>query len=409
MNTLQNSKDKFNKSFSPPKIKMSPETLAAYNKVRAMQDVKYDLNWINNFSNIIIFMLTIAKGTEIATKRCLQTPPDADVLSCPKLIGSQVGGAVSQLSMANVVSQDSQKAPILIQRAIDKIREIINDPGKIKELTDSFLNPEVGDATTASLNFISLLMYRLSTTATVTTLESLFGPENLSPEKAREEFKRVSDNQAAIMNAISEDPEAMEALRELVTAYSVLALQFIATTRPAFDIMLDEISDAMVRTFGKSVTTAIAIARSGAVAVAGSVPFYGAAVVWANALEKGFDQAMKSLSPGFKAVGAADAVSRDLDAKLQKFEAQKNAVTDSTGQFINKVQDIKNNVENVKNSANIPTVKAVAPKKKAKKGKKTKKGGKLEKDNFNDRINKISRRTDRSIQRFLTKRKTRRH
>ena len=57
MNTLQNSKNKFNKSFSQPKIKMSPETLAAYNKIRSMQDVKYDLNWINNFSNILIFML----------------------------------------------------------------------------------------------------------------------------------------------------------------------------------------------------------------------------------------------------------------------------------------------------------------------------------------------------------------
>ena len=330
-----------------------------YNTIKGEKKSKQEILAI---TNLITFLTIILAGIQEAVKECNNPEkyPRCPLLS-EQILSEQIGGNTAQPTIAEPIIPTAQPVPIA-QPIAGNIVDIPNtDTNKkimrnnFKRNRDSFkrnpyanvvapgmgpatsasFNNQIKNATDSTINFLGVLMYRLFDTTNDTIVEFISTDDPPSPENAKELFLNSINNQLQIINTILEDKEAMEAFRQLVTAYSILGIQAAALGRDAIDEMADEIEEAIVRVFGGAASTFVKVLVQSLVDAVSSIPGYGIPFIWFFAWLEGtteFSQGV--IAPPIKGIAAIYQKLKKLKGDFDRLKNQKDEAVNAWENFV---------------------------------------------------------------------------
>ena len=158
----------------------------------------------------------------------------------------------------------------------------------------------------------------------------IFGPDGGNLQDA----KLNLDKKLKLLEDITNDPEMQEALRKWAESYAVLGVQTIDAVRPSIDMVTDEAWNTLSEVSSRSATGVINTGLNFTEAALGEIPIMGGVIALVMAFMRGMNSAMLAAAP---AVQSGVEVTGALSKTLPKVaEGVKTGVSGIQAQFPNK-------------------------------------------------------------------------
>ncbi|MDG1949433.1 MAG: hypothetical protein P8J32_01260, partial [bacterium] len=208
-----------------------------------------------------------------------------------------------------------------------------------------------------------------------------------------------------ILEDMTNDPEMQEALRKLAENYAVLGVQTMDALKPSIDMITNEAWDTFSEVSSRSAVGAINTGLNLTEAALGEIPIMGGFIALALAFMRGMNAAMLAAAP---AVQSGVEVSRTLSKTIPKVaEGVKDGVANIQAQPINRELTKAMGPPYLAGGNALKRAFAAGGRLVRKSlGGKSQKGGKT-RNKLYKRINRATRRLNKSIYRFTLRRKRR--
>jgi len=246
-----------------------------------------------------------------------------------------------------------------------------------------------------------LLFYDL-----VNKMMAVFEKVVLGPGGSNLQDTKVNlDNKLKLLEDMTNDPEMQEALRKLAESYAVLGVQTIDAVRPSIDIVTDEAWDTISEVSSRSAVGAINTGLNFTEAALGEIPVMGGVIALVMAFMRGMNSAMLAAAPAVQSgVGVTGTLSKTIPKLVDGVKA---GVASIQGQSGNK-ELVKIMTPSYPSGGAFKRAFNAGGRfvRKALKGN-VQKGGKT-RNKLYKRINRATRRLNKSVYRFTLRRKRRR-
>ena len=282
------------------------------------------------------------------------------------------------------------------------IKRCINNPGP-PICVEARKTSQTGGQDVSDLkDKTQLLLYDLANKMVPAFEKVVFGPGGGNLDEA----KRNLDKKLKILEDMTNDPEMQEALRKLAENYAVLGVQTIDALKPSIDMVTNEAWDTFSEVSSRSAVGAINTGLNLTEAALGEIPIMGGFIALALAFMRGMNAAMLAAAP---AVQSGVEVSRTLSKTIPKVaEGVKDGVANIQAQPINRELTKAMGPPYLAGGNALKRAFAAGGRLVRKSlGGKSQKGGKT-RNKLYKRINRATRRLNKSIYRFTLRRKRRR-
>ena len=247
-------------------------------------------------------------------------------------------------------------------------------------------------------NKAQLLFYGLANKMMPVFEKVVFGPGGANLQDAKVNL----DKKLKLLEDMTNDPEMQEALRKLAESYAVLGVQTIDAVRPSIDMVIDEAWETLSEVSSRSAVGVINTGLNFTEAALGEIPIMGGVIALVMAFMRGMNSAMLAAAPAVQSgVQVTGALSKTIP---QVAEVVKAGVSDIQGQLPSK--ELSKAMGQSHISGGKRAFKAGEKfVRKALKGK-VQKGGKS-RNKLYKRINRATKRLNKSVYRFTLRRKRR--
>jgi hypothetical protein len=245
-----------------------------------------------------------------------------------------------------------------------------------------------------------LLFYDFSNKMMAVFEKVIFGPGGANLQDSKVNL----DKKLKLLEDMTNDPEMQEDLRKLAESYAVLGVQTIDAVRPSIDIVTDEAWDTISEVSSRSVVGAINTGLNFTEAALGEIPVMGGFIALIMAFMRGMNSAMLAAAPAVQSgIGVTGTLSKTIPKVVK---GVKSGVADIQGQTGN---------EELMKPMTPPYLSGGALKRAFKAGGRFvrkalkgsgQKGGKS-RNKLYKRINRATRRLNKSVYRFTLRRKRR--
>ena len=143
----------------------------------------------------------------------------------------------------------------------------------------------------------------------------IFGPDGGNLQDA----KLNLDKKLKLLEDITNDPEMQEALRKWAESYAVLGVQTIDAVRPSIDMVTDEAWNTLSEVSSRSATGVINTGLNFTEAALGEIPIMGGVIALVMAFMRGMNSAMLAAAPAVQSgVEVTGALSKTLPKVADK-------------------------------------------------------------------------------------------
>ena len=158
------------------------------------------------------------------------------------------------------------------------------------------------------------------------------------------------NNGTLIVSQMANDPEVQRALQNLAQELTVISLQMLDTVQPQVNLILEKAMDTLNQTANKSAKGLMSSGMNFVTSLIGNIPVYGGIVSLVMAFLRGFNDASYALSPAVKF--NTETVIRSFNTVLKMIQ-DFNEAADTLG---NKIDSVSTAVRGLSTSAaSIPT------------------------------------------------------
>ena len=231
----------------------------------------------------------------------------------------------------------------------------------------------------------------------------IFGTDIIDPIRVKSSL----NEKVKLLEKIISDPEIQEALRKLAGAYATMGVQTINAIKPSIDMVTEETWETLSQVASKSAVGAINTGLNFTEAALGEIPILGGGIALVLAFMRGMNAALLAVAP---AVESGTAVSRKLAHALPQIIGKtQNSLKNIKGQNQEIMRMAQRKIGNAQTGGEALRRAFSAGQKLVRKSFNPKrvrqKGGKAQ---LYRRINRATRRINRSVSRFTICKKNRR-